>query len=214
MTQISNNVTGIYFKQLAQNKTNSASNVPVDTSKYARDNLIKQYLDNLALQNKPQILGDNSKPIFTPTGIGNYENMLVKDATGKVVQEVKYTKEGNKIVETVNVNSVDGSKLNKVITQDGNKKTMSINVKDKNGNDLINENRTYEKIDDDNAISTHNGQEYKISGLKGNVITVEHNGEKKVIDFEKWLILKPKNLTNQKQEIQLLTSKRIFLFQG
>ena len=32
MTQISNNVTGIYFKQLAQNKTNRASNVPVDTS--------------------------------------------------------------------------------------------------------------------------------------------------------------------------------------
>ena len=103
MTQISNNVTGIYFKQLAQNKTNSASNVPVDTSQYSRDNLIKQYLDNLALQNKPQILGDNSKPIFTPTGIGDYENMLVKDATGKVVQEVKYTNEGKLMIIRYNL---------------------------------------------------------------------------------------------------------------
>ena len=211
MTQISNNVTGIYFKQLAQNKTNSASNVPVDTSQYARDNLIKQYLDNLALQNKPQILGDNSKPIFTPTGIGDYENMLVKDATGKVVQEVKYTKEGNKIVETVNVNSVDGSTLNKVITQDGNKKTMSINVKDKNGNDLINENRTYEKIDEDNAISTHNGQEYKISGLKGNVITVEHNGEKKVIDFEKMVNPETEKLDQSKTGNTITNEQKDFL---
>ena len=109
--------------------------------------------------------------------------MLVRDAHGNIVQEVKFFKKGNTITQTINVNSVDGSKFSKVLTQNGNKKTMDINVKDKLGNILVQENRTYERLDDDTAISTRNGVEYKISGLKGNVITVEHEGKKEVIDF-------------------------------
>ena len=144
-------------------------------------NLITQHVDGFIKQNKPA--QEYWRPQYSPAGFNNYDNMLVRDAQGNIVQEVKFSKKGNTITQTINVNSVDGSKFSKVLTQNGNKKTMDINVKDKLGNILVQENRTYERLDDDTAISTRNGVEYKISGLKGNVITVEHEGKKEVIDF-------------------------------
>ena len=170
-------------------------------------NLIDKYLANLAMQNRPVI---NTKPIFTPAFDG-YNNMLQKDINGNTVQEVKYSKDGNKITETNFVRCYDGSIFNKIMTRDGNKKTMEIDFKDKDGNTLIQESRTYEKIDDDTAISTHNGKEYRISGLKGNILTIEHDGQKHVVDFDKKINAETEKITEEKTGNKITPSQKEFL---
>lgn len=157
-------------------------------------NFLSKYINNTAEQNKINVVQNSQKPEYTPAGFGNFENMTVKDKYGNIIQEVKFTKEGEKITQTVKIKAVDGSSVEKVITQTGSRKTMTLNMTDKNGSSLINETRSYEKIDDDNALSVKNGEVYKISGLGGNVITVEHNGQKHVFDINKIIAAKTQNL--------------------
>lgn len=170
-------------------ETTNVQNIPAvsnpqQANKPQSENLITNYLNNLANQNKVQVA---PKPEFTPSGVGEFENMTVKNTAGEIVQSVKYAQEGDKITQNIDVKCNDGSTFNKVVTKDGNKKAMTLEFKDKDGNILTTENRTYEQIDEDTAISVHNGEEYKITGLKGSVITIEHNGKKQVIDLEKKL---------------------------
>jgi len=210
MTQIPNNIT-LYSSQVGSSPKKTSEQVSVTNNQYGKDNLIGQYLDKLAQQNKPLDADSTLKPKFSPSGVDNYENMTVKDVNGNTVQEVKYSKEGSKIIENVKVNSYDGSALNKEMTKDGNKKTMTLDFKDKDGKILVQESRTYEKLDDDTAISTRNGEQYKISGLKGNLVTVEHNNEKKVIDFNKLVTSETENIDQSKTGKQITDEQKEFL---
>jgi len=142
---------------------------------------------NFAAENNNVVNYDYSTPIFSPSGIGNYKNMVVKDSKGNTVQDIKYEKQGNTIIQKIRVIGVDGSILNKIVTSDGKNKTMVVEIKNRFGYPIVKESRSYQKINDDMAISTKNGTQYKIYGLSGNVITIEHNGQKKVIDLNKYI---------------------------
>ena len=164
------------------------------------DNLIVRYLENIAIQNKSNLVtysepqytkafgNDQSVKIFDPIhgkyiDSGIFENMKVYDSNGNTVQSVDYQKDGNKIIQKFFVKCVNGTTVNKEVVNDGNKKTMTLVFKNSSGKSIIEENRTYEKIDNDTEISTHNGKTYKISGLSGDVLTVEHNGQKTTINL-------------------------------
>ncbi len=153
-----------------------------ENTKTNSTNLIHDYLNAIGKQNLIQV---KQEPVYTPSGVKDFENMVLRDVTGKVVQSVKYTQEGSKITQNVEVNAYDGSMFRKVLVNDNNLKTLTVDFKDKNGKIIAQESRTYEKIDNDTAISTHNGEEYKITGLSGHVLTIEHNGEKHLIDLDK-----------------------------
>ena len=189
------------------------SNNTVSVSNFdSKTNLIAQYLDNLALGNKTQIQkSELCRPEYTNTGINDFENMVVRDKNDNVVQEVTFLKEGSKITQNISVKSVDGSSLQKVLTSDGNKKEMTINFIDKEGNTILKEERSYEIIDDNNAISVHNGEVYKISGLKGCVITVEHNGEKHNVDLNKFIANKTQNLNGSETGNNITDAQKEFL---
>lgn len=142
--------------------------------------LLEQYMDCLNRQNRIIL---HPLPVITPSGIENLNNFIQRDTNGNVVQEVKFTQEGSKIIQTITVKCYDGSTMKKIITKDGDKKTMSVEFKDKDGNSLAQESRSYERIDNDTAISVHNGKQYKISGLSGDVLTVEVDNQKHIIDI-------------------------------
>lgn len=164
-------------------KPNTVSNIDKYNENTSKEttNLIMQYLEN---QGKNNILSSYnvSSPIWTPA-FDKCENMKVTDAQGNVVQNVEFKKDGDKLTEKIFVKSVNGSTVNKTIVNDGNKKSMELVFRNKNGEITGQESRSYEKIDEDTAISVHNGETYKISGLSTDVITVEHNGVKKVINL-------------------------------
>ena len=137
--------------------------------------------------------------------------MKVLDSSGNVVQNVEFKKDGNKLTEEIFVKCVNGSTVNKTIVNEGNKKSMTLIFKNKNGEITGQENRTYEKLDDDTAISVHNGKTYKISGLSGNVITVEHNGQKKVIDLAKKVQPTVDDIRSGPTQKQITQEQTIFL---
>lgn len=181
MIQNNTNVNPTY-KPATQLSGKSTSNIPQETTNntVVSGNLLEFYLNRIGKQN--QIIC-HPLPVITPSGIEGLNNLIQKDINGNIVQEVKFTQNGSKLTQTITVKCYDGSNMKKVITLDGNKKTMDIDFKDKDGNSLVQESRIYEKTDDDTAISTVNGKQYKISGLKGDVLTVEVDGKKHIIDI-------------------------------
>lgn len=151
-----------------------------------------------------------SSPIWTPA-FGKCENIKVLDSSGNIVQNVEFKKDGDKLTEEIFVKCVNSSTVNKTIVNDSNKKSMTLTFKNKNGETTGQENRTYEKLDDDTAISVHNGKMYKISGLSGDIITVEHNGQKKVIDLGKKIQPTLDTIENEPTQKQISQEQREFL---
>ncbi len=150
-------------------------------SKLDNSNLLYQYMVKQATINTASAYM-LSEPIYTPA-LEGIDNVTVRDLQGNVVQNVEFKKDGNKITEEIFVKSVNGSTVNKTIVNDGENKSMEIVFKNRDGKILGKECRSYKKIDNDNAVSTHNGKLYKITGLSGDLITVESDGKKVVIDL-------------------------------
>lgn len=196
------------FPSQAKNNVAINPNVETNTPKETT-NLIMLYLENQARNNVTSPYNVSS-PIWTHA-FGNCDNMKVLDASGNVVQSVEFKKDGDKLTEEIFVKCVNGSTVNKTIINDGNKKSMTLIFKNKNGEITGQENRTYEKLDDNTAISVHNGKTYKISGLSGDVITVEHNGQKKVIDLDKKIQPTLDTIENEPTNKQISQEQREFL---
>ena len=196
------------FTSQAQNNVAINPNVETNTPK-ENTNLIMQYLENQA-RNKVSSPYSVSTPVWTHA-FGNCDNMKVFDAQGNVVQNVEFKKDDNKLTEEIFVKCVNGSTVNKTIVNDGNKKSMTLIFKNKNGEITGQENRTYEKLNDDTAISVHNGKIYKISGLLGDVITVEHDGQKKVIDLSKKIQPTLDTIENEPTQKLISQEQREFL---
>ena len=184
--------------------SNSQITVPEETT-----NLLMQYLENKAKNNVSSPY-DVSAPIWT-NAFENCDNMKVLDAQGNVVQKVEFKKDGDKLTENIFVKCVNGSTVNKIIVNDCNKKSMELVFRNKNGEITGQENRTYEKLDNDTAISVHNGKTYKISGLSGDVITVEHKGQKKVIDIAKKIQPTLDTIKNEPTQKQISQEQKEFL---
>ena len=172
-------------------------------------NLIMQYLENQVINNVSSPY-NVSTPIWTYV-FDNYENMKVLDAFGNVAQKVEFKKDGDKLIEEVFVRCVNGSTVNKIIINDCSKKSMKLILRNKNGEIISQENRSYEKIDNDTALSVHNGILYKISGLSTDVVTVEHNGQKKVIDLAKKIQPTLDTIENKSTQKQISQEQKEFL---
>lgn len=198
----------VFDSQASDTENVVDSNIQTDTPKETT-NLIMRYLENQAKNNISSPY-NVSNPIWTPA-FDNCENVKVLDAQGNVVQNVEFKKDGNKLTEEIFVKSINGSTVNKTIVNDGNKKSMELIFRNKKGEITGQENRTYEKLDDDRAISVHNGKTYKISGLSGDVITVEHNSQKKVIDLAKKIQPTLDTIENEPTQKQISQEQREFL---
>lgn len=172
-------------------------------------NHIMQYLENQAKNNVP-LLYNVSTPTWTHA-FDNFDNMKVLDALGNIVQNIEFKKDGNRITEEIFVKCVNGSTVNKTIINDGNKKSMELIFRNKNGEIIGRENRSYEKLDNDTAISEHNGKLYKMSGLSCDVITVEYNGQKKIIDLSKKIQQTLDTIKNEPTQKHISQEQRDFL---
>ena len=193
----------------SQTQNTVAAKTKEQTSPRETTNLIMQYLENQARNNVSSTY-NVSTPIWTHA-FGNCDNMKVLDSSGNVVQNVEFKKDGDKLTEEIFVKCINGSTVNKTIVNDGNKKSMTLTFKNKKGEITGQENRTYEKLDKDNAISVHNGKTYKISGLSGDIITVEYNGQKKVIDLGKKIQPTLDTIENEPINKQISQTQKEFL---
>ena len=137
------------FTSQAQNNVAINPNVETKTPK-ENTNLIMQYLENQARNNVSSPYSV-STPIWTHA-FGNCDNMKVLDSSGNVVQNVEFKKDGDRLTEEIFVKCVNGSTVNKTIINDGNKKSMNLIFKNKNGEITGQERRTYEKLDNNTAI--------------------------------------------------------------
>ena len=135
----------------------------------------------------PLNFGQKSEITRTPSGIEGYDNYSETDINGEEVVSVKYSKEGDKIVQNLKTKSPDGTTIEKILKNSSNFKSSNIVIKDINGNTLLSKEKIYSKQNEDSAQTIVNGSVYNVSGLKGNVITVEHNGESVCIDLDKML---------------------------
>lgn len=138
------------------------------------------------LPNNPTSLGENVV-VRTPSVFEDYENYCELDSTGKEIASIKYSKDGNAIVQTIKTTSPDGTTLEKTLKNSNGYKTLNVEIKDKDGNILLSKNKSHKKIDDDRAQTIVNGDTYNVSGLSGDVLTVEHNGEIIQLDLNKML---------------------------
>ncbi|MBE7712724.1 MAG: hypothetical protein E7Z87_03175 [Cyanobacteria bacterium SIG26] len=189
------------------------NNSSITQTESSRSNLIMQYLQNQAIYNNIFSDYNVSAPIYTPA-FDDYTNIKTLDSKGNVVQNIEYKKDGNKLTQEIYVKAVNGSTIKKTIINDGNKKSMNLIILNKNGEITGEESRTYEKLDNNKAISTHNGKIYKISGLLGNVITVEYNGQKKVIDLGKKIQQTLDTVENKPTEKQISKEQTEFLLES
>ena len=123
----------------------------------------------------------------TPSGIGDYQNYTEYNKSGEQVASVNYSKEGNAIIQTIKTKSPDGTTLEKTLKNSPNFKHSNIIIKDKDGSILLSKEKTYQKLDDDNAKTVVNGEIYNISGLSSDVLKIEHNGETTELDLNKML---------------------------
>jgi len=130
---------------------------------------------------------ENGNFVRIPSGVEDYKNYSEYDKSGKEVASVKYSKEGNYIVQTIKTKSPDGTSLEKTLKNSPNFKHSNIIIKDKDGNILLDKEKSYQKFDNDKAQTIVNGETYNISGLSGNVLKVEHNGNETIIDLNKML---------------------------
>ena len=123
----------------------------------------------------------------SPSGIDDYDNYQEVDKYGNVIADIQYSKDKDALVQKITTKSPDGTILKKTLKNPANFKSSNIVITDKNGKILLSKDKTYEKIDENNAKTVINGETYNISGLKGDVIKVEHNGEEIQLDLNKML---------------------------
>ena len=148
-------------------------------------NLIERYLQNLSNINSVNIQQNNEK--ITPSYVEGYDNYIEFDNSGNKIIEVSNKKEGNFIVQNVKTKSVDNIVTERVIKNSADTRLLSLLIKDKNGNVLLTREKSYKKFNDDEAQTIVNGDVYNISGLKNNVITIEHNGKTAILDLDKMI---------------------------
>lgn len=137
------------------------------------------------IQSKPVSFGGNSTVTRTPSGVGKYENYSEIDENGNEVTSVKFTQNGSAITKTTKVISYDGSTIESVITNDNGNNKMSLIIKDENGNLLLEKNKSVQKINDDKSVTTVNGKTYTVTGLSGDVLSIESDGKITTIDLNK-----------------------------
>jgi len=145
--------------------------------------LVEKYLAQHGLNN--QVFLSTADSTSTPSGIKNYNNYVETDCSGNELVSVKYSQNGNDITQTLKTISPDGTMLEKITMNGENEKTSHLSIKDKSGNILLEKSKSYEKLDDNCARSIVNGEVYNISGLSGDVLSVEHNGEVTKLDLKK-----------------------------
>lgn len=176
------NINTVKKSQVISNPNNGVS----FKANTASANLIEQYLNNLSGTNSINIAKNNEK--ITPSGVDNYNNYTEFDDFGNEIINVSYSKENNSTVQNVKIKSPSGITTERITKNSEDTKSLNLVIKDKNGNILLNREKSYKKIDNDKAQTIVNGDVYNISGLNSNVITVEHNGETVVLDLNKMLI--------------------------
>lgn len=180
-----NSVVDGNFQTQVKGATNgAASKCLTATVKQKQTNILLNYLQTMAISNQAHLLNLNKEPAYSHA-FGEFDNMEVRDIQGNLVQKVDFKRDGNKITQEIYVKATNGSTVNKKITANGTTTKMEFYLKDRNGNLIGKETRGYKKLSQDCAISAHNGKIYKISGLSGNIITIETDGEKHTIDLNK-----------------------------
>lgn len=173
-----NNYTNFNFKSEKQEPQTSPMTGLSDS------NLIFIYLKNSGMNN---ISAVNNRIKVCPSGIGDYNNYTEVDKFGNKIANIEYSKEGDILVQKLETKSPDGSTLVKTLKNSTDIKTSNITITDKNGKVLLSKEKSYQKLDDDKAQTIVNGEVYNISGLKSDVINIEHNGNSINIDLNKML---------------------------
>ena len=133
---------------------------------------------------KPTMAGKISR---TPSGVGDYENYLEYDKFGQQVASVTYEKDGDALVQKIKTKSPDGTTLEKTLINSPNFKNSNIVIADKDGNILLSKQKSVTKLDNDREQTVVNGEVYNVSGMQGDVLTVEHNGVIATLDLNKML---------------------------
>ncbi|MCR5265289.1 MAG: hypothetical protein K6E29_01680 [Cyanobacteria bacterium RUI128] len=137
------------------------------------------------LPKKPVNFGQNTTVTKTPSGVGDFENYKEIDSNGNVISSVEYFDNGTEITQVINTKSYDGSTIEKVTTNGNGVNKMTLAIKDENGNILLNKEKSHARYGNDMALTVVNGEEYKTTGLSGDIITIEHNGQVTTIDLNK-----------------------------
>ena len=137
------------------------------------------------IQTKPVNFGQNTTVTKTPSGVGNYENYKEVDTNGNEVTSVEYFDNGTEITQVMKIKSYDGTTIDKVTTNGNGVNKMTLTITDENGNVLLDKNKSYGKYGNDMALTVVNGEEYKTTGLSGDIINIEHNGQVTTIDLNK-----------------------------
>lgn len=181
----SSSSTNLIDAYLRNNQPNNHTNNNSNLQNLGPENLIVRYLSNLGITNSVGL--QQYKEIVTPSGIGNFNNYQLLDKYGNETTKIQYSKEGDAVVQNVKVKSVDGTTVDRTVKNSDGVKSLNMVIKNKNGDVLMTREKTTQKIDDDKVKTVVNGEVYNVSGLKSNVITVEHNGETTVIDLDKMI---------------------------
>ena len=148
-------------------------------------NLIERYLQNLSNINSLNIQQNNE--IITPSAIEGCNNYIETDNSGNKLIEVSNKKDGEFIIQNVKTKSIDGIVTERIVKNSANTRLLHLSINDKNGNILLNREKSYKKIDNDKAQTIVNGEIYNISGLEHNILTIEHNGKTVVLNLDKML---------------------------
>lgn len=148
-------------------------------------NLITKYLDSLSAINTTYL--SKKYEMLTPSNVEGYNNYREIDDAGNELVNVHYAKDGNFIVQSVKTKSLDGSTIERITKNSSDTNSISLVIKDKNENVLLTRDKSYKKIDDDNAQTVVDGEIYNISGLKSHIIKIEHKGDVVNIDLDKML---------------------------
>lgn len=123
----------------------------------------------------------------SPSEVDGYQNFSEINSQGQEVVSVKYSKDGDILVQDLKTTSPDGTTLEKTLKNSLGFKSSHIVIKDKDGNVLLTKDKSCKKLDDDKSQTIVNGQVYNISGLSGNIINIEHDGQVTELDLNKLL---------------------------
>lgn len=136
---------------------------------------------------KPVSFGQNNIITRSPSGIEDYENYSEVDKNGQEIVSITHSKEGNILIQNIKTQSPDGFSLQKTLKNSPEFKSSDITIRDANGEIILTKKKTHKKLDDDKAQTFVNGEIYNISGLKNNIICVEHRGKTIQLDLNKML---------------------------
>ena len=186
-----NSVFNTFRYSVAHNpsiRRNFVVDKPIDSAVNAPSlfstNLIDKYINQSGVNNSSFIKSSNNY-ISYPSGIGQYNNYAEKDIYGKDIVSVNYSKTGAGITQHLKTTSPDGTTVEKITNNSGNSKSFNLVITDKMGNKLLEKSKSYERLDADRAKTVVNGEIYNISGLSGDILSVEHNGKVEKIDLPK-----------------------------